>query len=34
MINFCYNFMFASNDLKREGGGRGNWGTTEDDIPA
>ncbi|VVB08234.1 unnamed protein product [Arabis nemorensis] len=21
------------NDLKREGGGRGNWGTTEDDIP-
>lgn len=25
--------MFASNDLKREGGGRANWGTTEDDIP-
>ncbi|KAL0889361.1 hypothetical protein Bca101_013344 [Brassica carinata] len=22
-----------SNDLKREGGGRGNWGTPEDDIP-
>ncbi|KAL1213979.1 RGG repeats nuclear RNA binding protein B [Cardamine amara subsp. amara] len=21
------------NDLKREGGGRGNWGTTEDDVP-
>ncbi|CAH2046077.1 unnamed protein product [Thlaspi arvense] len=21
------------NDLKRDGGGRGNWGTTEDDIP-